>query len=152
MSCLLWGDAVDDTLLHPVHHVFLLHADVELLQRDLVVHAFLHLVGDHVESFPAVGLKKHCDIVLERERDKQAERMCKLGLLKGLGTLGFHEEIIKQLIECSYKKKVKANVVLLERNINLVRSYMAFPYLDGPSDFTTQIRFFFSPLFQVTFQ
>lgn len=44
--------------------MLLLHAAVEILQLNLVVHALLHLIGDHVESLPVVGLQEHCDIVL----------------------------------------------------------------------------------------
>lgn len=45
---LLGGDAADDTLLHPVDHVLLLHPAVEVLQGNLVVQAPLHLIGHHV--------------------------------------------------------------------------------------------------------
>lgn len=61
---LLRGDALDDALFNPVHHVLLLHAAMQVLKLHLVVQPLLHLIGHHVQSLPVIGLQQHSHIVL----------------------------------------------------------------------------------------
>lgn len=61
---LLWCDALNHALLHPVHHVLLLHAAVKVLKLHLIVQPLLHLIGHHVQTLSVVDLQQHSHVIL----------------------------------------------------------------------------------------